>query len=71
MSSVVEGNGGMNNIRKQTFTIEVCTKKVDGCGNEVKSLTPSDIRKALMRGLPYFDAVSVQETTVEEPRTKE
>ena len=49
----------MRSIRMQKFEVEIATKLRDGCGNEVKPLTPGDIRRALMGGLPYHDGVSV------------
>lgn len=55
----------MTNTRVQKFVVEIATKFRDGCGSEVKPLTPGDIRRALMDGLPYHDGVSVLTTSEE------
>lgn len=51
----------MPNIRKQVFVVTVETKLKDGCGNDVGGYISGDIRKALAKGLPHYDSISVDE----------
>ena len=47
-------------MRKQVFTVEVCTKERDGCGNPIPALSEGDIRKALLKGLDEYDSIYVR-----------
>ena len=51
----------MPNIRKQVFVVTVETKLKDGLGNDVSGFSAGDIRKALAKGLPHYDSISVDE----------
>jgi hypothetical protein len=51
----------MANIRKQTFTVEVYTKKVDGCGECIPPFTEGEVRAALSKALDRYDSVTVEE----------
>ena len=49
-------------MRKQVFTIEVCTKERDGCGNPIPALSAGDIRKGLLKGLDVYDSIYVRDS---------
>lgn len=47
--------------RKQVFVIAIATQLKDGCGEIVPGYTSGDIRAALMKSLPHYEGISVEE----------
>ena len=51
-------------MREQTFTITVATQRKDGCGNEVAGYNAGDIRAALLKALPHYESISVENVQI-------